>query len=148
MARHRPVDPRMVETFWRGVGCEGVTGRELANHTGLDESAISRMRSLRIPTPLDVALHAVGLTGPRPLIAPLAKVGLGITKIGALPGQGFIESSLGIVERSAVLVRAACCAEGVDKEVHQLQALECLDELALLVEQARAALSEQARACP
>ena len=148
MARHRPVDARMIETFWRGVERAGVTGRELAAHTGLDESAISRMRSIQTPTPLDVALHSVDLTGARPLIAPLAKVGLKVTETCAPPSLGLMDSSLGLVESGAALVRSVRVVESVGCRGEQRRrVLEYLDEMSMLIEQARAAILQEERAC-
>ena len=111
MPPHRPIDPRMVGTFWRGVERAGVTGREVAAHTGLDESAISRMRSLSSPTPLDLAVHTLDLTGPRPMVAPLAKIGLRITELTTAPTANLTDSCMALVERSAALARSITGSE-------------------------------------
>lgn len=106
MPPHRPIDPSMVATFWQSVSRVGVTGREVAAHTGLDESAISRMRTQQSPTPLDVALHTLDLTGPRPMVSALAQVGLDVSRQTIRSTSSLSDSSIELVSLSTALLRA------------------------------------------
>lgn len=105
MPRHIPIDARLIDLFWKGVERAGVSGREVAAHAGIDGAAVSRMRSRRTATPLDVALHTLDLTGPQPLAAALARAGFKLVPIDAEPAEDPVDTTMRLVEGGMGLLR-------------------------------------------
>ncbi len=132
MPPHRPIDEKMIAAFWRGVAHARVTGAAIAAHVDLDASAISRMRTQQSPTPIDVALHILELTGPRPVIPVLAEVGLEVIQHRPLPVPDLTDSSIELVAISAELARAA-------HDASPRRLLEHIDTAAALLRQMRVA---------